>query len=408
MTISLHLVADNSDPKRIDRAIDYLVNTNQPAVNVAGGSQVDIAMNIVERIHVRKPNMQIFWRVLEDTGNVITMEDATWWAQRVQPRLKWMQDHKVIMVVDNESSGDDTIIKKYVTKSIVRMKMLHDNGLYGGFCRFATGNIVESQYALLKPLLDETDARDWITPNEYSNSPGKSSGGHLERYKRILGVVPGKHFNVAIGECGILRDYLANEGYSTIPISGATAASQLLADEIWYNGGTIPRFWFVRGGYQTWQKVQVGDDALEFLEDYYAKNPIGILQPPPVVIPPPPIVVPPAYTPPPFQPGMRYVVTVPATFINVRTEPNMNALKLGEIPNKAVITVFEETLLSGEYWRKVHYAEMIGWISLQKGAVQFSPYLPDAETITINKADWQAVLDAQAALDAAIKKIAVL
>ena len=42
--ISLHIIADNSDPKRIDRAIDYLVNTNQPAVNVAGGSQIDIAI----------------------------------------------------------------------------------------------------------------------------------------------------------------------------------------------------------------------------------------------------------------------------------------------------------------------------------------------------------------------------
>ena len=154
------------------------------------------------------------------------------------------------------------------------------------------------------------DARDWVSPNEYSNTPGKSSGGHLERYKRILNVMPGKHINVAIGECGILRDYLANEGYTTIPISGAVAAAQLLADEIWYNGGTIPRFWFVRGGYQNWQKVQVGDDALSFLEDYYLKNPIQSPPPPPVVIPPPPIVVPPKPDP----------VVAPAPFVEISAQ----------------------------------------------------------------------------------------
>ncbi len=311
--ISLHLIADNADPKRLDRAVAYLKNTKQPFVNIAGGAQIDRAMQLVERVQIEIPGIQVFWRVLEDTGNIITMEDATWWAQRIQPRLKWMQEHKVIMVVDNESSGDNAIISKYMSKSLMRMKMLHDNGLYGAFCRFATGNIVESQYVLLKPLLEALDARDWISPNEYSNTPGKSSGGHLERYKRILSVVPGKHFNVAIGECGILNNYGAREGYTTIPISGRDAAAQLLADEIWYDGGKIPRFWFCIGGYQEWQRTQVGDDALEFLEEYYAKNPIGILQPPPVVVPPPPIIVPPV-TPPKPDP-----IVSPAPYVEINS-----------------------------------------------------------------------------------------
>jgi hypothetical protein len=61
------LIADNSDDKRMDRAIDYLANTHQPMVNVAGGSQIDRAMQLVEKIHRRMPNIQIMWRILQDT-----------------------------------------------------------------------------------------------------------------------------------------------------------------------------------------------------------------------------------------------------------------------------------------------------------------------------------------------------
>jgi len=105
-------------------------------------------------------------------------------------------------------------------------------------------------------------------------------------------------------------------------------------------------------------------------------------QPPtPPPAPPPPVPIPP---PPPFTPGMRYVVTVPADFVNVRLSPSTVAPKLGEIPNKAVITVFEESLVNGDYWRRVHFAELIGWISLQRGAVLFAPYLgDDPSTVTI-------------------------
>ncbi len=288
--ISLHLIADNSDPKKIDRAIDYLVNTHQPAVNVAGGSQIDVAKNIVERIHARAPEMKVFWRVLEDTGNIFSMTANEWWGKRVAPRLGWMREHKVIMVVDNESSGDDSLIKTYALNSMTRAKMLHDNGLNGAFCRFATGNIAESQYVLLKPLLDVLNDGDWVSPNEYSNIPGHSSSGHLERWKRIQAVT-NKRLNFAIGECGVLVDYKPNTGYHAVGMSGANMAAQLLADEVWYNGGSIPRFMFCIGGYSEWDTLQIGDDALLFLEEYYAKNPIGNL--PPIVTQPPPVTIPP-------------------------------------------------------------------------------------------------------------------
>lgn len=389
MTITLHFVADNSDPKKIDRGIDYIVNTHQPQATVAGGSQIDVAMNIVEKIHARAPHCSIFWRVLEDTGSIFKMTSNQWWSNVVFPRLKFMQEHNLVMVVDNESSGDDAIIMRYAAESIIRGNMLHAASLYGAFCRFATGNIGDgsqpgqsNQYPLLKPLLEKLDARDWVSPNEYTNLPGKSSAGHLERYKRILAVVPTKHFNVSIGECGVLNDYRPRDGYVG-KITDAQMAAQLLADEIWYYGGKISRHLFCRGGYQEWDTLQVGDGALEFLEDYYAKNPIGTPEPP-IVIPPPPPVITPPYTPPPFTPGDRYLMTAPGDFINVRITPATLAAKIGEIPNKSVITVFEESLVSGEYWRKVHFGESIGWISLQKGAVKFAPYLPSAVNISID------------------------
>lgn len=269
-------------------------------------------MQFIERVRQAMPSIVIMMRILEDTGILLKLTPNEWYNRYITPRMKWLQDNNIVLVVDNETSGESDLIKEYVARSITVMHMLHSAGLYGAFCRFATGNIQEHQYVFLKPLLDLLDARDWISPNEYSNSPGKSSGGHLERYKRILAVVPNKHFNVAIGECGILKDYQANEGYTSIPISGADAAAQLIADEIWYKGGTIPRFWFVRGGYN-WQRVQVGDDALAFLEDYYLKNPIGTPEPPPIVIPPPPIVVPPVITPKPDP------IVSPAPYVEINS-----------------------------------------------------------------------------------------
>jgi len=124
----------------------------------------------------------------------------------------------------------------------------------------------------------------------------------------------------------------------------------------------------------------------------------------------PAVIVPPTpnYTPSPFMPGDRYVITTPGDFINVRETPSMIANKLGEIPNKSVVTIFEETLLGGEYWRKVHFGEFIGWISLQKGTVQFAPYLPPGEMMMISKGDWEALLNAVIALDKAIQKITML
>lgn len=395
--ISLHVIADNAAPERLDAAFNYLVATKQPYVNVASGSQIDRGMQFVERCHLAQPNMQVFWRILEDTGNAIKMDNGTWWRERIEPRLKWMQEHKVIMVLDNETSGSDAIIQLYVNKLIDRLTRLHDVGLFGAACRFATGNIADgsqpnqsSQYPLLKPLLQAMADRDWISPNEYRNTPGKSSGGHLQRYKLITDVMPEKKFNISIGECGILKDYSARLGYTEIPISGEDAAKQMIEDEQYYQDGAIPRFWFAVGGNVDWQKTQVGQDALNFLTTYYQYHPIVQpvqpvpTEPPPVTIPP--VITPPmqpSYQPPPFVTGTRYLVTTPGSFVNVRSEASTNAVDIGDVPNQSIVTVLGEKAVGDDYWRRVQIGAIVGWVALQKGAVQFSPYVGDSSTVNI-------------------------
>lgn len=121
---------------------------------------------------------------------------------------------------------------------------------------------------------------------------------------------------------------------------------------------------------------------------------------------PPPI---PTYTPDPFTSGHRYLITTPSDFVNVRTSASIAAAKVGEVPNKSVVIVKSETLVNDEYWRLITFNGIEGYVSMQKGEVKLSPYLPDIpDTITINKADWQAVLDANIALNKALVKIGML
>jgi len=306
--ISLHIIVDNASDERLDRALLYLTRTKQTAVCIGGGAQLDRTTAFINRVRAAMPNIVIMLRILEDTGIVLKLTPDEWYARYVTPRLEWLQQNKITLVIDNETSGDDTIIKEYVSRSISIATKLHAVGITGAYCRFATGNIKESQYSLLKPLLDVLSPFDYVSPNEYSNAPGKSSGGHLERYKHIESVTT-KKLNIAIGECGILNDYASDKGYRSVPMSGKDMAAQMLSEEMWYKGGSIPRFLFCIGGFSQWDSLQVGDDALEFLEAYYKEHPIGQPLPTPAPIPVP-------EPPKPPTPPVEKMITLPASIIN--------------------------------------------------------------------------------------------
>lgn len=315
--ISIHVVADFAEPQRLDRALTYLVKTKQPSVNIAGGAQLDRAVDFANRVRAALPKTRIEFRILEDTGIIMKLSPVEWYARYVAPRVMWLKEQRIHLVVDNETSGSDEQIREYVGRSIAIADMLHTMSLNGVFCRFATGNIGESQYTFLKALTDKLNSGDVVGPNEYSNRPGQSSGGHLERYKRIEAVA-GRTLNISIGEAGILNNYQARHGIATIPMSGKDAAAQMLGEEIWYRGGTIPRHYYCVGGNSDWSSMQPDDGFFEFLEDYYTAHPIGQVEPPVVIPPPKPVPAPtPAPVPAPVPTPAPIPTPTPAPVVGV-------------------------------------------------------------------------------------------
>lgn len=302
MTLTLHVIVDNCPPDRLDRAVRYLKNVKQAKyINVGAGAQLDRGMQFVDRVKAERPDIKIIWRNLnpEDTGIHTKMTPVALYNYKVRPNIGWFKRHQLIFMSDNESSGDDAAIKRYVAWQVELAVLLHADGLRGAFCRFSTGTIQEWQYPLLKPIFSAMLPGDIISPNEYSNAPGKSSAGHLERYKRMWNVA-GKPLETVIGEAGIAVDYDPGKGYQAVPVSGAKYGQQMLNEDVWYEGGKIDRCLYLVGGYSH-QTYQLGDDVLNFLEDHYMQLPQQPA-PPPIVIPPPqqpPTEVPPADTPPP-------------------------------------------------------------------------------------------------------------
>lgn len=298
MALTLHIVVDNASDTQLDRALLYLVRTQQRVVNIAAGSQLDRGINFVARVRQALPHIDIIWRQLEDTGIHTKLTVDQWWSQRIAPNLAWMQANQVILLLDNESSGNDTEIKQYVVWEVDALTRLHAAHLNGAVCRFAEGNIDDggrgsNQYPLLKPIFNVLQPGDHVSPNEYSNSPGNSSGGVIARYKNME-TVAGHQLNISIGEAGIIDKYQSGRGWQTV-VTPETLVNQLLSEEVWYRNGNIDRALFVIGGY-SWPSFQITDRVLELLEAYYAKNPItpkGTVTPPiptpiPIPVPTPP------------------------------------------------------------------------------------------------------------------------
>lgn len=309
MSLTIHIKVDGLSPAQLDRALLYLVRTKQRSVQIAAGSEIQKGMDYVDRVRAALPNITIFWRNLdpEDTGIHAKYSPQWVFNKKVQPYLTWFKHNNVIFVCDNESSGNDDQIKAYAIWTVSFLIIMHTVGLATAVCRFATGNIQESQYDLLKPIFSAMLPSDWISPNEYSNAPGKSSGGHLERYKRMWKAA-GKPLPTAIGEAGICPDYDPGKGYRSIGMSGKAYADQMISEEVWYENGQIDRFLFLVGkGWDSFSLIkeignnQVEADVLDALEAHYAIHPITDAPHTPVPVPTPaPTPQPPAEPPPPF------------------------------------------------------------------------------------------------------------
>jgi len=131
-----------------------------------------------------------------------------------------------------------------------------------------------------------------------------------------------------------------------------------------------------------------GQDAFDFETDKAVKDTLkravlaGEIKPPSKPEPPPP--PPPPYTPPPFTKGDRYQITTPGEYINIRTAASPIAEKVGEVPNKSIVTVLDEALVDGEFWRRIAFGNFIGWVNMQRGAVQFAPYFPSMVNVPLD------------------------
>lgn len=279
--ISLHILADNASPALLDRALLYLKRTKQRSVNIGAGAELLKGMQYVERVRAECPGIKIFWRNLdpEDTGIHTKMSPQALFDKKVAPHLNWFKKNEIILVCDNESSGDDNAIRRYAQWTVELLVIMHKHNLATAVCRFATGNIAEHQYQLLKPIFSAMLPSDWISPNEYSNEPGKSSGGHLERYKQMW-IAAGKSLPTTIGEAGLCPGYDPGKGFRSIRMSGKDHAKQIVSEEIWYGNGTIDRFLYLVGGFG-WEGFQliteigngkVEADTLDALEAYYASK----------------------------------------------------------------------------------------------------------------------------------------
>jgi hypothetical protein len=287
--ITLHVNCDNASPAVLERAYQYLVRTNQRSVNIAAGAELQKGMDFVDRVRAALPRIKVFWRNLdpEDTG-IHAVKSAQWiFDHKVKPYLAWFKRNEIIFVFDNESSGDDNQIRNYSKCTVEFLVLMHSVNLATATCRFATGNIAERQYALLKPIFSAMLPSDWVSPNEYSNAPGKSSGGHLARYEQMW-IAAGKPLPTFIGEAGVCPDYDPGKGFRSIGMSGKAHAAQLISEEVWYPD--VDRALFVAGGFG-WEGfqliVEIGNgkveaDTLDALEEHYAKNPVDNQTPTPV------------------------------------------------------------------------------------------------------------------------------
>lgn len=329
MTFSPHIIVDNIDPAMLQRCLEYIQRVKQlKFVNIGAGAQIDRGMAFVEQVHRTRPDVRIVWRNLdpEDTG-ILARSDYTpekLYTEKVTKFLKWFQDNKVIFMPDNETSGDDNRIKLYARDEAKIADMLHADGLNGAFCRFSTGTIQDgsrpgqsNQYPLLKPIFDAMNTGDIISPNEYRNRPGGSSGGHLFRYD-LMYKAAGRKLPTFIGEAGVSVNYDAGVGYQAIGMSDQAVCELMLGDEGWYENGAIDRSWYLIGGY-THESFRWRPGIFEYLENYYDKQP-PVIVPPPIVIPP----IPP--TPPPFD--EQALTLLYNRFISVSNQTHRLSLEL--------------------------------------------------------------------------------
>lgn len=348
--LSIHLITDSCPPTLIDRALLFIGRTHPSHVVIGGGAAFDVTMQTVERARAISPSTRVILRKLEDTGVWTRLNPDQWFADRVAPIVAWCQQNRVIWLLDNESSGNDDTMRRYADWNVAVTTKLHAVGLNAAVCAFATGNIGESQYALLKPVYDAMKDGDVWASHEYQNAPGKSSAGHVFRYN-LAWQAAGRALPTVITEAGIAVDYNPGHGFHTLGMSAADYVKYMAGfDKDWYQPHGVTICLFATGGY-SWPTFQIGDDVFNELE----KPPIA---PPPAPAPTP---IPPP-TPPaefdygPMQAGHIGITKVNITSVNMRELPNIESRVVQILIPSDAILYSQNGNPTGQYkWHKVQH-----------------------------------------------------
>lgn len=355
MTISIHFVVDNCPPEQLDRGLLYLQRVKPPTVDIAAGAELIKGMQFAERVRRDVPGIKIFWRNLEieDTGILLKKGAAFVYQQKVAPHLAWFKRNEIVFMPDNETSGDDDTIRRYVDEQVEIARLLHADGLRGAFCRFSSGTIDDggkgsNQYPLLKPIFAALLPGDYVSPNEYSPSPGyaKGGGGHLRRYHEMW-IAAGRELPTVIGEAGVAMNYDPGKGYIDAGMSDEGYGQQMLDEEIWYENGKIDRHIYLIGGF-THAGYRLRAGVLKYWEDHYAK------QPPIVILPPAPAVT-------WIMATAKLKLNV--EHVNLRAAPDVTSADLGDIHGFDPIE-YDSTGVKNGWWH-VRYFETEGYVSAQ-------------------------------------------
>jgi hypothetical protein len=385
MSLSCHIITDNLDPTKRNRALLFVGRTQPAYAVIGGGAAFDVTMQAVEQARAISPATHIIVRKLEDTGIWVKLNPEQWFNDRVAPYLAWCQKNEVVYLTDNESSGDDDTIRRYAAWQADVMARLHAVGLRAAVCAFSTGNIGENQYALLKPVYDAMIPGDVWASHEYQNAPHKSSGGHVNRYQ-LAWQAAGRALPTVITEAGIAVDYNPGLGYHSLGMSAADYVKYMAGfDKDWYAPHNVTICLYVTGGYG-WESFQISDDVFTELEKLPASIPVPTPAPPP---------------PPPsgdfdygeMRPAHIRITNPTITTINMRREPNIVASIWQLVTSgDAIDWSLTERAIGGYNWHKVLHktSGKMGYIAATSSfEVDFDappqPPSPDYTKIAISK-----------------------
>lgn len=302
----------------------------------------------------------------------------------------------MLLMPDNEAeSGSVAVIQRVVQWHVDLIRLASPRKIALGVGCFPTGNPLEPEYGLLRPLFAamhqarrEHGVIHWWRPNAYWNPQDAGHEQyHLQRHQRMMrqvcrdiGEVP--MFQGEIGIVGLNAEgkYDAGKGYQTLGIT-PEAYALMLADKA--SRLDVPAAIFCAGAgmddSRQWESFDVNrGDFWRLLAQHTPRRPMRVPTLPdagggsaPAAVPVP--------TDKPYTVGR--VEAVPANYINLRAGPGSQYADLGDLRVGDTLEYTQWTREGFSAVRKVNGAEKAGWFAWLDGKVRIEQVdtLPEPE-----------------------------